>query len=63
MALFQRTYGSGEPLLILHGLLGGSANWHTVAKRLGESYRVRATGSRTRSCQTSPAGRSAVSRP
>ncbi len=33
MKLFSRTYGSGPPLLILHGLLGSGGNWHTLASR------------------------------
>ncbi len=34
-------YGSGgEPLIILHGLLGSERNWYSVAKKLCEKYRV-----------------------
>jgi pimeloyl-ACP methyl ester carboxylesterase len=37
MQLAFRKYGSGQPLLILHGLFGQSDNWNTLAKRFGES--------------------------
>src|ERR1035437_3780555 len=36
MQLAFRKYGSGQPLLILHGLFGQSDNWNTLAKRFGE---------------------------
>lgn len=38
MELFFRTTGSGEPLVILHGLIGMSDNWLTPAKRLASQY-------------------------
>ena len=37
MKLFFRKYGSGPPLLILHGLFGSGDNWNTLAKKFGES--------------------------
>lgn len=40
MELFFRKYGSGQPIIILHGLFGISDNWVTHAKRLGEKYEV-----------------------
>jgi pimeloyl-ACP methyl ester carboxylesterase len=41
MKLHVRTYGaSGEPIVVLHGLLGSSDNWHPIAKRLEASHRV-----------------------
>lgn len=40
MKLHYRSYGSGEPLIILHGLFGSLNNWHTLAGRLGEHFHV-----------------------
>lgn len=37
MKLFHRKYGSGQPLIILHGLFGQSDNWNSLAKQFGES--------------------------
>ena len=37
MKLAFREYGSGQPLIILHGLFGQSDNWNTLAKRFGEN--------------------------
>lgn len=37
MQLAYRKYGSGQPLLILHGLFGQSDNWNTLAKRFGDN--------------------------
>lgn len=36
MKLAYRDYGSGQPLIILHGLFGQSDNWNTLAKRFAE---------------------------
>ena len=36
MELFYREYGTGKPLIILHGLLGISDNWVAFARRLSE---------------------------
>lgn len=38
--LFARQTGTGEPVLILHGLLGSSDNWTSVARDLAEFYTV-----------------------
>ena len=35
-----KEYGAGEPIIILHGLLGMLDNWHTIAKKLSEDYWV-----------------------
>ena len=40
MELYTREYGEGEPLVILHGLFGSSANWNGIARRLADDYRV-----------------------
>lgn len=40
MKLFFRQSGQGQPLIILHGLLGSSDNWFTLAKKFSESYSV-----------------------
>ena len=32
LRLAYKKYGDGDPLVILHGLLGSSANWHTLAR-------------------------------
>lgn len=41
MKLFSRQYGDGdEALIILHGLLGSSANWRTLAKRFAQKRSV-----------------------
>ncbi len=40
MKLNFRKYGSGDPLLILHGVFGSSDNWQTVGKDLSEHFTV-----------------------
>ncbi len=40
MELNYKTFGQGEPLLILHGLFGSLDNWQTLGKRLSEHYSV-----------------------
>lgn len=41
MKLAYREFGSGQPLIILHGLFGQSDNWNTLAKRFAENgFRV-----------------------
>lgn len=40
MNLFYRELGQGQPLIILHGLIGSADNWLTQARLLSEHYRV-----------------------
>ncbi len=40
MELHFKKIGSGQPLVILHGLFGSSDNWQTLGKRFGEDYEV-----------------------
>jgi len=40
MNLNFKEYGSGEPVIILHGLLGMLDNWHSFAKKLSSDYWV-----------------------
>jgi pimeloyl-ACP methyl ester carboxylesterase len=40
MKLFCRQFGSGPPMVILHGLFGTSDNWVSLARKLGEQYAV-----------------------
>jgi esterase len=46
MILHYQEYGTGQPLIILHGLLGSLDNWHTLSKTFAESYRVIAVDQR-----------------
>jgi len=40
MKLFFREFGSGKPIIILHGLLGMSDHWIPLAKQLSDKFRV-----------------------
>ncbi|MCV6590193.1 MAG: alpha/beta fold hydrolase [Marinobacterium sp.] len=40
MKLFHQIYGTGEPLLILHGLFGTYENWGSQIKGLAEHFQV-----------------------
>ncbi|NJN27134.1 MAG: alpha/beta fold hydrolase [Cyclobacteriaceae bacterium] len=40
MKLYHKTYGEGEPFIILHGLFGSSDNWMSVAKLLPKKYHI-----------------------
>jgi len=40
MELFYRHYGSGRPLIILHGLFGISDNWVSFARSIAGKYEV-----------------------
>ncbi|WP_422007691.1 alpha/beta fold hydrolase [Roseivirga pacifica] len=38
--LNYKTFGEGEPLIILHGLFGSLDNWITLAKKFADNYKV-----------------------
>jgi esterase len=38
--LYYQSYGTGFPLIVLHGLFGSSDNWQPVAKKLGAKFEV-----------------------
>jgi len=40
MKLFYRHYGEGQPVIILHGILGISDNWVTIGRKLAEKFEV-----------------------
>ena len=40
MKLFFRELGEGQPIIILHGLMGSSDNWLTQAKMLASDYKL-----------------------
>jgi len=40
MELNFKTYGTGKPLIILHGLFGMLDNWSTLARKFGEYFQV-----------------------
>ena len=40
MQLNYKTFGQGDPIIILHGLFGMLDNWQTLAKKLAENYSV-----------------------
>ena len=40
MMLNYRKLGSGEPLIILHGVFGSSDNWQTLGKQFAENHEV-----------------------
>jgi esterase len=40
LSLAYREYGTGPPMVILHGLFGSAQNWHSTAERLAANYRA-----------------------
>ncbi|HTL58218.1 MAG TPA: alpha/beta fold hydrolase [Candidatus Limnocylindrales bacterium] len=46
MQLNFKSYGTGEPLIILHGLFGSLDNWHSVGQNLADRFHVLAVDQR-----------------
>lgn len=46
MIPFFKEYGTGQPLIILHGLLGSLDNWHTLSTSFAKNRRVIAVDQR-----------------
>jgi pimeloyl-ACP methyl ester carboxylesterase len=40
LELNYKTFGQGDPVVILHGLFGTLDNWQTIARQLAENYTV-----------------------
>lgn len=40
MELNYKSFGQGDPIVILHGLFGTLDNWQTIAKKLADKYMV-----------------------
>jgi len=40
MELFFRKSGSGDPIIVLHGLYGSSGNWYSIARELSSELTV-----------------------
>jgi esterase len=40
MLLHYKSFGEGEPLIVLHGFLGSLDNWQGIAKELAANYQV-----------------------
>lgn len=40
MEMYYEEYGSGKPMLLLHGFGGCSQNWHSFTDQLSEHYRL-----------------------
>lgn len=40
MQLNYKKLGAGEPIIILHGLLGSLDNWQTIGRKLADEYEV-----------------------
>jgi len=46
MQLHYQAYGTGPPLVVLHGLFGSLDNWHSISLKLSERFRVLAVDQR-----------------
>ena len=40
LQLFHKTYGTGQPLVILHGLFGSHTNWQQMGRKLGQYFKT-----------------------
>jgi esterase len=40
MQLHCQIYGQGQPLIVLHGLLGSLRNWHSISQKLADHFQV-----------------------
>lgn len=40
LELNYKTFGQGDPIIILHGMFGTLDNWQTIARQLAEEYTV-----------------------
>lgn len=40
MQLHYKTFGEGEPLIILHGLFGSLTNWQSISKKLAQHFQI-----------------------
>jgi pimeloyl-ACP methyl ester carboxylesterase len=38
MKLVYKTYGTGDPVIIMHGLFGSGDNWRTIARMMEPQY-------------------------
>lgn len=57
LEMWVETRGEGEPLLLLHGFGGSSANWEPLFERPPEGYRLIAPDLRGHGRSTNPSGR------
>lgn len=55
--LYYEEYGSGEPLVLLHGFGGSGRNWDPFVERLAEHYRLIVVDLRGHGHSTNPMGR------
>lgn len=54
MEIYCEEYGSGKPLLLLHGFGGCSQNWHPFTAKLAEHYRLIVVDMRGHGYSTNP---------
>lgn len=54
MEIYYEEYGSGKPLLLLHGFGGCSQNWHPFTAKLAEHYRLIVVDMRGHGYSTNP---------